>query len=308
MSKKSLSSLVAILLVVILTGCSTIHSFTTASFNVRYDNKGDAEKGNGWQQRYPVITELIRYNDFEIFGAQEVLHNMLEDLLANLPGYAYIGVGRDDGKTQGEYAPIFYKTDRFQLLQSGQFWLSKNTESPNKGWDAALPRICTWGEFKDKKSKLRFYFFNLHMDHVGVVARSESSKLVLQKIKEMCGNEPVILTGDFNVDQTNDNYKILANSGVFNDSYEVAEFRYALNGTFNAFDPNLKTNSRIDHVFVSPFFEVKKYGILTDTYRTKLNDNIIRKGDFPKEVHLMDYVSRLPSDHFPVKVKLSFKK
>ena len=97
MSKKSLSSLVAILLVVILTGCSTIHSFTTASFNVRYDNKGDAEKGNGWQQRYPVITELIRYNDFEIFGAQEVLHNMLEDLLANLPGYAYIGVGRDDG-------------------------------------------------------------------------------------------------------------------------------------------------------------------------------------------------------------------
>lgn len=292
------------LFIVSFSACTTTQTLTVATYNVRNDNRGDAEKGNGWKQRYPVIAEMIRYNNFEIFGAQEVLDNMLHNLLDNLPGYAYVGVGRDDGKTKGEYSPIFYKKGRLELLKSGNFWLSENTDHPNKGWDAVLPRICTWGEFKDKKSRLRFYFFNLHMDHVGVKARSESSRLVLKKIKEMCGNEPVILTGDFNVDQTNDNYKILATSGVFYDSYEAAGFRYALNGTFNAFDPNLKTDSRIDHVFVSPVFEVGKYGILTDTYRMQLNDSIIHKGDFPKEVHLKDYVARMPSDHFPVKVEL----
>lgn len=280
-----------------------------ASFNLRYDNKGDAQKGNGWEQRCPVIIDLIRFHDFEIFGAQEALHNMVEDLLTGLPAYAYIGVGRDDGKTKGEYSPIFYRKDRFELLNSGTFWLSENTETPNKGWDAALPRICSWGEFKDKQSKLRFYFFNLHMDHIGVVARRESAKLVLEKIREMCGNKPVILTGDFNVDQNNESYHLLADSDILNDSYQEAEFRYVLNGTFNAFDPNLKTNSRIDHIYVSPAFEVKKYGVLTDTYRMQVNDGeMIRKGDFPKEVSLMDYVARMPSDHFPVKVELVYNK
>ena len=94
----------------------------------------------------------------------------------------YIGVGRDDGKTKGEYAPIFYRKDRFKLLRSGNFWLSENTIKPNKGWDAAYIRICTWGEFKDKTDKFKFWFFNLHMDHIGVVARRESAKLILSLI------------------------------------------------------------------------------------------------------------------------------
>lgn len=308
MSKRILGRWFFTMLLIVSCSCSSMHELTVASYNVRNDNKGDVERGNDWKNRYPVITQIILYNDIEIFGAQEVLDHMLRNMLDNLPGYSYIGVGRDDGDKKGEYAPIFYKTERFELLGSGNFWLSENTNYPNKGWDAALPRICTWGEFKDKKSKLRFYFFNLHMDHVGVVARDESSKLVLEKIREICGNEPVILTGDFNVDQTNNNYHILANSEILKDSYETAQFRFALNGTFNAFDPNLMTDSRIDHVFVSPSFNVKKYGILTDTYRIQLSDSIIKKGDFPKEVSLKDYAARTPSDHFPVKVDLSFRK
>lgn len=300
--------IILILLIATSYSCVSTHGLTVASYNVRNDNKGDVEKGNGWKQRYPVITQIILYHDIEIFGAQEVLHHMLHDMLDNLPGYSYIGVGRDDGETKGEYSPIFYKTNRFELLNSGNFWLSENTGYPNKGWDAALPRICTWGEFKDKKSKLHFYFFNLHMDHVGVVARDESSKLILEKIREICGNKPVILSGDFNVDQTNNNYHILSGSDILNDSYEVAQFRFALNGTFSAFDPNLKTESRIDHIFVSPFFSVDKYGILTDTYRMRVDDSTLKKGDFPKELSLMNYVARVPSDHFPVKVNLSFKK
>lgn len=285
-------------------------NLNVASFNVRNDsNKEDAEQGNAWSQRYPYIAEMIKYNEFDIFGTQEVLHHQLNDLLKVLPDYGYVGVGRDDGKTEGEYAPIFYNKETIELIKTGDFWLSEEISYPNKGWDAVLPRICTWGEFRDIKGKFNFWFFNLHMDHIGVKARQESAKLVLAKIKEMCGNDPVILTGDFNVDQTHESYRLLNNSGILHDSFEEAKIRYALNGTFNAWDLNLKTDSRIDHVFVSNSFIVNKYGVITDTYRSPRNaSKTVQSGNFPKEVSLKEYDARLLSDHFPVRVELTYKK
>lgn len=281
---------------------------TVGSYNIRYDNEGDRKKGNGWEQRCPLIVRQILFNNFDIFGAQEVLHNQLHDLLNGLPGYDYIGVGRDDGETKGEYAPIFYNKDRFKRLKSGHFWLSENTGTPNKGWDAALLRICTWGQFKDLKKKKKIWFFNLHFDHVGVEARKQSARLVLAKIKEMCGNDPVILTGDFNVDQTNESYQLLANSSVLYDTYEKAEIRYALNGTFNSFKGDRATNSRIDHIFVSNKLKVDRYGILTDTYRIPKNDDKQHIGDFPKEVYSVEAEVKMLSDHFPLKVTLYYGK
>ncbi|GAF04330.1 endonuclease/exonuclease/phosphatase family protein [Saccharicrinis fermentans] len=281
---------------------------TVASFNVRNHNSSDSIKGNGWKQRCPIICNLIRFNDFEIFGAQEVLHDQLLDMLVGLPGYAYVGVGRDDGKTQGEYAPIFYQKEKFKVLSSGNFWLSEVTDRPNRGWDAVLPRICTWAKFKAVDTGFECFFFNLHMDHVGVEARKNSAKLVLQKITEMCGNTPVILTGDFNVDQHSRNYAVLEESDLLNDAYKTAKIRYALNGTFNNFMADRKTDSRIDHVFVSNGFTVERYGVLTDSYRAKIEASKPEKsGNFPKEVSLTKYVVRMPSDHFPVKVVLSFE-
>ena len=120
---------------------------TVATYNIRNANKGDAERGNGWERRCPWVCGLIEFQGFDIFGSQEVLDGQLHDMLAQLPDYAYIGVGRDDGKAKGEYSPIFYKKERFRLLDEGHFWLSEVTDRPNKGWDAALPRICTWGHF-----------------------------------------------------------------------------------------------------------------------------------------------------------------
>ena len=180
---------------------------------------------------------------------------------------------------------------------------------PSKGWDAVLPRICSWGHFKCKDTGFEFLFFNLHMDHIGKKARVESAFLVQDKMKELGkGKElPAILTGDFNVDQTHQSYDAFVSKGVLCDSYEKAGFRYAINGTFNDFDPNSFTESRIDHVFVSPSFLVKRYGVLTDTYRSIAGKGEKKQAnDCPEEIDIKTYQARTPSDHFPVKVELEF--
>lgn len=288
----------------------TAQRINVATYNMRNDNnKEDSLRGDGWGQRFPVIASLIRFHDFDIFGTQECLYHQLVNIKDSLPGYDFIGIGRDDGKRAGEHSAIFYKTGRFQLLDHGDFWLSAVTDRPNKGWDAVLPRICSWGQFKDKQTGFVFYFFNLHMDHVGVVARAESAKLVLAKVKEIAGNKPALLTGDFNVDQHSESYGVIHNSGVMKDAYEVTAVRYALNGTFNSFRSDSKTDSRIDHIFLTKQFKVSRYGILTDTYRSKRpEETAADAANFPKEVKLSKYIAREPSDHFPVMAVLEYGK
>jgi endonuclease/exonuclease/phosphatase family metal-dependent hydrolase len=255
-----------------------------ATYNIRYDSKDDSIAGNGWRARYPHIAQIIRFNELDIFGIQEGLYHQLTQLNDSLPGYKWIGAGRDDGKHGGEHSAIFYKSDKFKILRSGDFWMSTVTDKPNKGWDAALPRICSWAQFKELKTGLVFNFFNLHMDHVGVVARRESAKLVMARIKQMAGNTPTILTGDFNVDQTNESYTLINTSGLLRDSYELSPIRLAASNTFNGYDVNKAGDARIDHIFVTKKFKVTRFGILTNTYH-----------------------GRLPSDHYPVVVTLKYK-
>ncbi|MBQ1773054.1 MAG: endonuclease/exonuclease/phosphatase family protein [Prevotella sp.] len=276
------------------------------SYNIRYQNKEDNERGNSWKQRCPVICDQVNFLAPDIFGAQEVLHPQLLDLLQGLDGYDYIGVGRDDGKTEGEYAAIFYKKDHIRLLDNGNFWLSETPEKPGLGWDAACIRICTWGKFKNMKSKKKFFFFNLHMDHVGTTARREAAKLVVQRIREIAKGAPVILTGDFNVDQTNEIYRIFTESGILKDSYLTTRLRFAKTGTFNSFKPDLYTTSRIDHVFVSPQTRVDAYGLLTDAYWTPDSTSVDKEkaSDAPQEISFSRYQRRLPSDHSPVFVRI----
>ena len=284
-------------------------SYVFATYNVRNANRGDSIAGNGWGQRYPYIALQIQFNGFDIFGTQEAKYHQLEDLKKAMPKYDYIGIGRDDGKLAGEFSAIFYRTDKFEVLEHGDFWLSTETTFPNKGWDAALPRICTWGKFRDKQTGFTFLFYNLHMDHVGVKARAESAKLILKKMKEFPTELPAILTGDFNVDQNNESYTLLDLSGIMRDSYQIADLRYAPNGTFNGFHPDRKTDSRIDHLFVTKEFSVQRYGILTDTYRSEAPEKpqAEQNGNFPKEVSMTKYIARTPSDHFPVMIQVEVK-
>ena len=278
------------------------------SYNIRNDNSDDKVKGNGWERRCPLIVQQILFNDFDFLGAQEVFHNQLEDLLYRLPRYGYVGVGRDDGKTSGEYSPIFYKKNRFRNIKSGHFWLSEQPEIPGTGWDAAYPRICIYGQFKDLVKNKNVWVFNLHFDHIGVEARKQSAQLVMRKIKEMCSNDAVILMGDFNVDQTNESYMLFAESKILHDTYETAEVCYALNGSFNAFRSERATNSRIDHIFVSDKFKVDRFGVLTDSYRTPKDDNKLGIDDFPENIYAVDATVRLLSDHFPIKATLYYRK
>lgn len=289
----------------LLTSISFLYAQTinVATYNLRNDNnKDDRARGDGWQQRLPFVGGLIRFHGFDIFGTQEGLHHQLEDLKGQLPGFDYTGRGRDDGKQAGEYSAIFYDTKKFKLLDHGDFWLSTDTEKPNKGWDAVLPRICSWAKLEVTGTGKPLYFFNVHFDHVGKLARIESAKLILKKVKELSQNHTAILTGDFNVDQNSDSYRVLEDSQVLKDAYEAANFKYVPNGTFNSFNPNTKTESRNDHIFLTSDISVDKYGVLTDTYRSPVtgSDTAHQAANFPKEVTLKDYRARVPSDHFPV--------
>ncbi|MEX2593602.1 MAG: endonuclease/exonuclease/phosphatase family protein [Anditalea sp.] len=270
---------------ILLASCFSLRAqeteMTIATYNIRYDNPGDAP--DTWDKRFPVITNMVKFHGMDIFGIQEAMHHQVTDLADGLSDYSYVGVGRDDGAQKGEYSAIFYNKDEYKVLEDDTFWLSEDTTKPNKGWDAALPRVCTWAKIEEVETGKQFYVFNTHFDHRGVQARINSAALIMEKAKEIAGGETVILTGDFNIDQDNEAYKSIKDSDMFNDSYEVADIVYANNGTFNSFDNTKSTDRRIDHIFVTEDIKVKKYGILTDTYH-----------------------SRFPSDHFPVLVKVVF--
>jgi len=298
------------LLLIALVSFSLSAQLLVGSYNIRYKNGGDSVNGNVWEKRCQVICDQVNFMAPDIFGTQEVLHGQLIDMQARLDGYDYIGVGRDDGKTQGEYEAIFYKRACLRLLDQGHFWLSETPDKPGLGWDAACVRICSWGKFAKMTATddEAFFFFNLHMDHVGVVARREAAKLIVAKIREIAHDAPVIVTGDFNVDQTNEIYSIFVESGILKDSYQAARLRFSENGTFNSFNVDLYTSSRIDHVFVSPGTQVDAYAVMTDGYWVPSLDpgNMVKGHDAPQEIDFSRYARHLPSDHYPVFVRLNW--
>ena len=306
---KILKSLIAAGMLAIVPNVLHAQELYIGQYNIRNANAKDAAAGNGWERRSPVVCDILRVESFDIFGSQEVLHSQMNDLKNALPEYNYVGVGRNDGKTEGEYAPIFYKKDRIKCLQSGTFWLSETPDVvASVGWDAKYTRICTWGQFKDKKTGKKFWMFNLHMDHRGVEARKQSALLVMDRIKMMCGKQPYILLGDFNVDQFNPIYPMMMESGMFVDCHDAAAVRFAPTGSMNYFKTDFKTDSRIDHVLVSDDFDVLDYTLLTYSYWSEEKPSAealeaIKAGKEGVVVHKQ----RLPSDHYPIGIHLDFR-
>ncbi len=273
-------------LAALLLMCLCIHAHAqrliVGTFNLRYDNAGDS--GNLWKDRAPVVTSLIAFHGFDILGTQEGLKNQLDDISNALPEYDRYGVGRDDGKDAGEHSAIFYRKDKFALLDKGDFWLSATPDKPTLGWDArCCKRICSWVKLKDKQTSKTVWVFNAHYDHEGKIAREESSKLVLQKIQALAGKDMTVFMGDLNGGHDSEPYKIIATSGMLKDTYGMVAHPYTNNPSFQAFGKQLAGDNIIDHIFVSQQFRAIRWGILSDSYRGKY-----------------------PSDHFPVLAEIAY--
>jgi endonuclease/exonuclease/phosphatase family metal-dependent hydrolase len=234
------------------------------TFNIRYNNESDGI--NKWENRKDRAAEMLKFYDISICGMQEALIGQINDLKERLPEYTHFGLGRDDGKEKGEFSPIFYNTSKLKVLKQETFWLSETPDKPSKGWDANLPRIVTWGYFLDLKTKKKFYVFNTHYDHIGKIARAESSKLLLKKIKEIAGENPVFLMGDFNATPSDEPIKIIAET-LFETSALSQTPHFGPESTFNGFKSNEQDNRKIDHIFVNnKNIKVLKHATLSNTW------------------------------------------
>lgn len=251
------------------------------TYNVKYANENDGE--NSWSKRKQFITNQLKFYEPDIMGLQEVLFSQIQHFTSEIGGYNFVGKAREDGKQKGEFTAILFKNEKFELIEDHTFWLSETPGKVSTGWDAALPRVCTYALFRDKNTGKKFWFFNSHFDHVGTEARTESARLILKKIEEVnTENLPVVLTGDFNLEPESEGIKLI--SEKLKDSRNTANTVFGSEGTFNGYQFDKPASRRIDYIFVNENVEVKKYAVLTDSKEMKY-----------------------PSDHFPVITILEFR-
>jgi len=234
------------------------------SYNIRLATESDGD--NAWSKRKEFLTSQVLFYAPDVMGVQEALPEQMDYLDKNLTGYKHLGVGRE-GENKGEFSAIFYNAEKLQVLESDTFWLSTTSEKISTGWDAALPRICTYALFQDKETETRFWVFNTHFDHVGVEARKYSAQLILDKIKALNSlNYPVFVTGDFNLEPDSEPIAILENE--LNDTAKTSlSGSFGPEGTFNGFHFDEPVTRRIDYIFTAKTSPVKvlKHATLSDS-------------------------------------------
>jgi endonuclease/exonuclease/phosphatase family metal-dependent hydrolase len=262
------------ILSLVLIGFSTFSQSTKVmTYNLRLDTQSDGV--NAWPNRKEKVFALIKKQKPDILGVQEALHNQMIDMKSNLPRYDYVGVGRDDGQKKGEFSAVFYHKKRFRVIDSNTFWLSETPEIPgSKSWDAAITRVATWAKLYDKKSRDTIFVINTHFDHIGKVAREKSVDIIKSRISVLAGKYPVILTGDFNIEPTEQPYTIAMNGDIYNlqDSGKGSTI-----GTYCTFTVNSVPCRRIDYIFYGAGWTASKYTVINQ------NDG-----------------KHYPSDHLPV--------
>ena len=259
------------------------------SFNIRYGTAKDGD--NHWSLRKEMLFDLVRERDADLVGLQEALAFQIDEIIAAVPGYAVIGVGRDDAAKAGEFSAILFRKDRFRVADAGTFWFSDTPEVPgSKTWGNNITRICTWARLIDRDGR-GFYHFNLHLDHESQPSRERSTSLLRQRIDARAyPADPVVVTGDFNVGEKNPALATLTGPGADGaaafllDTFRVLYPDEAAVGTFTGFAFGKTAGDKIDYVLVPPGAEV----LSAEIVRTSRNE-------------------RYPSDHFPVvaRVRLS---
>lgn len=260
-------------------------SLRVMSYNIRYKNTIDSI--NGWDYRKDNVAALIRYHKADIVGLQEAMTGQTHELAERLTGFGWYGVPRMSGPS-GEMTPIFYRKDRFTLLDSGTFWYSETPDvAESKSWDAMYPRIASWAKFKDLATGVEFFFFNTHFDHRGELARQKSAEIVRQKVIDIAGSHPVMLTGDFNTRENSEAYANVVKGGVLKDALHISESpHYGPVNTASGFSVSTQPiRARIDFIFVNDKVQVLEHATLTDQQE-----------------------GRYYSDHLPVIAEVQLKK
>ncbi|MFC1563473.1 endonuclease/exonuclease/phosphatase family protein [candidate division KSB1 bacterium] len=259
------------------------------SFNIRYNNPGDGD--NTWANRKDIVAGMIRFHKADLVGTQEALKDQIDDLVVRLPEYDWYGAGRDDGLSEGEFSAIFYRKDRFKVMESSTFWLSETPDIPSKSWDSSLNRIVSWIKFSDNKTGKQFYHFNTHFDHRGETARQESARLILKKIGEIIGEFSVVITGDFNTLPGSEPFRILTETGAGESTNTLFEagsrsrtVHHGPTGSMSYFREAGTPGQMIDFIFITREIEVIRHGVLSDTFD-----------------------GRFPSDHMPVLAEILIK-
>ena len=249
------------------------------TYNLRYASPTGP---NAWPQRRPLMRELITNVAPDLIGTQEGLLGQLQDLASDLPDYSWTGVGRDDGKTKGEFMAVFYRKARLEALATNHFWLSDTPDLPgSKTWGNHFPRLVTWLKFRDRATGGEFFLCNTHFDHEVQPAREASARLIRQRIAALETKLPVVLLGDFNAGAGRAKaFDLLTEGGFLTDTWLAAEER-GNDGvdSFNGFEPIRRNGERIDWILARGHGRVQRAEILTFS----------RNGQFP-------------SDHFPVVV------
>ena len=259
-------------------------NFKAMTFNIRYDNTMDSL--NPWRVRKEWVKELIQKHKANVLGLQEVLKHQMDYIENQLPEYAWVGVGRDDGNTKGEYVPILYKKEQFQLLDYNHFWLSRTPQKAgSKSW-RALRRMVTWVQLKDKTNGETFFVFNTHFDHYSKKARRKSANLLLESMSAIAGKSFCVVLGDFNALPHTKPYLTLAS--VLKDTHDLSESpQRGSIFTFHGFGSEEMDKYRtIDYVFISDErkMRVLQHSIIIDNWEGKY-----------------------PSDHFPVMATMEWQ-
>jgi endonuclease/exonuclease/phosphatase family metal-dependent hydrolase len=273
--------LLVISLIILSVTAGNAQQVKVMTYNIRLDTPVDSI--NQWPKRTQKVFDVIRKYDPDILGVQEAIHHQLMDLLKNLPQYDYVGVGRDDGKTKGEYSAILFKKDRFTVQQQGTFWLSETPEVPgSKSWDAAITRVASWAKLRDKKTKKDFLSINTHFDHIGKEARRHSADLLKTKATELGKDLPIVITGDFNCTRSDPPYSTIMNpEGI----KLIDPLPGEPVGTSCGFKVNGIECRAIDYLFCTGHWTASDYKVITD------NDG-----------------KYYPSDHLPVVTTFTLKK
>lgn len=260
----------------------SVAQHSAMTYNLRFSTPNDGE--NWWENRKAWVADLVNYYAPDVMGIQEGLASQVNYLDSTLIDYSFVGVGRDDGATKGEYSAVFYNAKKLDVIESGTFWLSETPGQVSVGWDASMERISSWAKFSVKETGEKFWVFNAHLDHIGPESRLNALKLVYQTAKDKNSEGlPVLVMGDFN--SFPDAPPIQFLSSVMNDSRKISQTKpYGPFGTFNGFDVRHPlAENRIDYIFVNDKITVQKYAAISE----------VRAG-------------LSPSDHLPVFINFGF--